>query len=336
MKRMSFDDYSTKARKCNFGGQMGKGSYERMDDDEHAAHMAKLGKSEEGDDDDDDDERDPDEERDEREDPEDGDDDAEKSLAGLTEDELSKAMDTILYTARTSGKTGAQIRLEDLSKSSAAGTLTASERAELVGLLESAPVGSAGAENFAKSMESDPDVQSAMALDATEFVSSLVDALSKSLDDVGAEIGDLRKSTGDFNQRLAEGLDVFARTVDAKLQVMATGGTNLAARLEAVEKSAVSYRGFTSAPRTPLAAVHDPRSPVDVSTLAKGGAVSVNRVKRAALEMLEKSSDTNESTDLSALVCRLDSFRGPDWRALPEASVNPELTAKVIARATTA
>jgi len=333
MKRKTFDEYESLAEKCSFGAKMNKADYEAMDDDEHGRHMGKLGKAEEGGDDEEDPEKDPDEERDERDDPED--DPSEKSLSGMTEDELSKAMDTILGTASRSGKTPEQIRLEDLSKASAEGTLTRDQSQELIGLLELSPVGSQAAERFQKSMDGDPDVQEAMALDATKLVAGMIAALTKSLDGMGDEIGELRKSSGAFNRDLAEGLDVFARTVDAKLDAIVGENAGLKARLEAVEKSAVAYRGRAYAhPQTPASAIRDPRAPVDVKTLTKGGAVPTRVAKLIAVDLLVKSSDPDEMDQLQNLVCRLDTFHGADWRALPEATANPTLTAKVIARAT--
>lgn len=242
-QRMDHADY---CEKCSGMGRapMAKADYDDLDE-------ADYEKATEGIDD---------EEPDEDED----DEDEEKSLSlSPDEEELAKSMEYLTAMA-DSAMTGPQDRLAELSARAAAYGLEKSEKAELMALLSDDYEPTRASDDLMKSETSQE------AFEASAFLEAVAGTMAKSLDGLASEIQVDRETQGEFNRRLARGLDALAKSLFSERR-----------KTEALQKSQNELLARLSGQPVPWAGkVH--LSPAD---LDKSG-----RASSADLDVLRKSS----------------------------------------------
>jgi len=307
MKRMSFDDYSAKAKSCGLKKAKDKDAYEGMSDEEYAEHMAEM-----------------------EEDEDEGDnaakpDDSEKSedAAFPDEEELMKSLEKLVEIANDTETAQKANRLAELAKSASEGGLSPEDTAELRFLLET---DEGAGETLQKSLFDDEDVVGAMEFDASGLIKSLVEGMTDSIGTLGEEISSFRGSQERFDRYMAKSMMDLAKSLTGALKAVNSKLDATTRRLTELEALPLDWRGRVNVKKSDIQ--QSPRDGLDPDLLKKSGSVTKQQAQRVLFDLLNKSQDESERSMLLDVSLHLDAHKG-DWRECALIVDNPALVKRI-------
>ena len=245
-----------------------------------------------------------------------------------TEEELLKSMELLAAAAASEPTNAAAGRLGELAKSATAGTLTPEQRAEMLGLLQQTDSGAAPdpAEPLRKSLDQ-PAVKDAT--DANEFLAVFCESIVKSFGDLAGDVRQGRQLVAQFHQRLAVGMDAFAKSLVERGQQQDELIKSLTARVAQLEAAPLPYRGIVQAPQATMDDVpRTARDGVPMGPLQAVAKLEKSQVliglRKLFNDQLQKSNH-EEADRIGGVITSLDSFHG-DWRTMLR---DPELLRQI-------